>query len=73
MPTYVFGCDECKDEFEITCSIKEYKKYILPKKCDTLECAGAIRRLFTPVGIAFGPGFFKDGYESAKNVRRSEE
>jgi predicted nucleic acid-binding Zn ribbon protein len=49
-------------------SIKEYD----PKKekyCPS--CGTKVRRKIETVGVSFGKGFFRDGYESAKNVKTS--
>lgn len=72
MPTYDFVCDECEYRFEISISIKDYDR------CDKQKCPKCnknthTRRSFSPVGVTFGKGFFKDGYQSAKNVSRLEE
>ena len=32
-----------------------------------------MRRKIENVGISFGKGFFRDGYESAKNVKTSTD
>lgn len=68
---YPFVCEDCNSEFEIKLSLKEYENKRNNLTCE--KCSGILKRVFIPVGVSFGPGFFKDGYESAKNVRRSKE
>tara|TARA_R110000765_G_scaffold112534_1_gene204751 strand:+ start:770 stop:988 length:219 start_codon:yes stop_codon:yes gene_type:complete len=72
MPVYEFACDKCKHEFEISVSIKDYDKYN-KQKCPKCKSSVHTRRSYSPVGIAFGKGFFKDGYQSSKDVTRSDE
>jgi putative FmdB family regulatory protein len=72
MPTYDFVCDQCKHKFEISIAIKDYDRYD-KKKCPKCKNSSHTRRFFSPVGVTFGKGFFKDGYQSAKDVNRSEE
>lgn len=33
MPTYTYFCDSCKCQFELTCSIGEYKESVRCQKC----------------------------------------
>ena len=68
MPVYEYGCDSCTYSLEDEKSINEYnrdQKYYCP------ECGTALDRILTAPAIRFGAGFFKDGYESAKNVKKS--
>tara|TARA_Y100001938_G_C8055254_1_gene414066 strand:- start:479 stop:700 length:222 start_codon:yes stop_codon:yes gene_type:complete len=66
MPAYDFKCEKCNYEFELQCTISEYDKI---KKQSCPKCKNKqIVRIISPIGISFGRGFFKDGYESAKNL-----
>ena len=47
-------------------SIKEYNPR---EKVYCPNCNTEVRRKIEQVGISFGKGFFRDGYESAKNVK----
>jgi putative FmdB family regulatory protein len=53
MPTYVYACDSCGTQFERFQSFKEEPLRTCP------ACAGAVRRVFQPVGIVFkGSGWY---------------
>ena len=53
MPTYVYACDTCGAQFEQFQSFKDEPLRI----CQS--CAGAVRRVFQPVGIVFkGSGWY---------------
>ena len=68
---YEFKCKKCDHDFEIKCMVAEYDKY---KKQSCPKCKSKkVNRVISPVGISFGKGFFKDGYESAKNVKTSTD
>ena len=79
MPTYTFNC--CDEVFDKTLSFKEYDKSRvdgkdqLIVKCSKCLQYHAVVRTYegSAPGVHFGLGFFKDGYESAKNVTRKEE
>jgi len=71
MPTYDFVCDKCDTVFEKTIALKDYDsggKQTCPK-CGEIN---KVRRYYTAPGIKFGKGFFKDGYQSAKDVNRND-
>lgn len=56
MPTYVFSCDECKEEKEIVKGMSDPD----PEQCP--DCGGSIKRVYGAVGIQFkGKGFYKTG------------
>ena len=66
MPIYEWTCDQCSYQLTETMSIKKYN----PKeKRYCPSCGTQVRRKIEPVGISFGKGFFRDGYERAKNVK----
>jgi putative FmdB family regulatory protein len=53
MPTYVYACDTCGAQFEQFQSFKDEPLRTCP------SCAGALRRVFQPVGIVFkGSGWY---------------
>src|ERR671926_353773 len=53
MPTYVYACDTCGAHFEQFQSFKDEPLRTCP------SCAGAVRRVFQPVGIVFkGSGWY---------------
>src|SRR5215217_718290 len=53
MPTYVYACDSCGTQFEQFQSFKDEPLRTCP------ACAGAVRRVFQPVGIVFkGSGWY---------------
>ena len=53
MPTYVYACDGCGTQFEQFQSFKDEPLRTCP------SCAGAVRRVFQPVGIVFkGSGWY---------------
>ena len=63
---YEFKCETCNHEFEIQCMVSEYDKY---KKQSCPKCKSKkVNRVISPVSISFGRGFFKDGYDSVKNL-----
>ena len=72
MPIYEFICDKCKHEFEIKIAIKDYD-ITVKQKCPDCHNQQQTRRRFGVPGISFGKGFFRDGYESAKNVKTSTD
>lgn len=54
MPVYEYRCRACNHEFEITQAMSEDALVECP------ECGGELRKVFSPVGIAFkGSGFYK--------------
>ena len=56
MPTYVYECAKCGDEFEIWQSIKDD-----PLKRHTGGCGGKLAKVIQPAGIVLkGSGFYKN-------------
>ena len=54
MPTYEYACTECGDRTEVVQSIAD-----APLTTCTV-CGGALRKVFSPVGIVFkGSGFYR--------------
>ena len=72
MPTYDFICEKCGETFEVKVYIKDYNRY-KKQNCPKCNTPDNVRRNFTPPAIKFGAGFFKDGYQSAKNVQQSND
>lgn len=59
MPTYEYRCRTCGHRFDIQQSISDDSLTECP------ECAGDLRKVFHPVGIAFkGQGFYKNDARS---------
>jgi putative FmdB family regulatory protein len=59
MPTYEYRCRTCEHRFDIQQSISDDTLTVCP------ECAGDLRKVFHPVGIAFkGQGFYKNDARS---------
>ena len=55
MPTYEYRCRDCGHEFEIQQSMSDDPLTECP------SCGGDLRKVFSPVGIAFkGSGFYKN-------------
>ena len=69
MARYGYKCLDCGNEFEIERSIKQYDRH---KKQACNQCQGSnVNRTVELTSVHFGRGFFKDGYESAKNIKTS--
>jgi len=70
MPEYEWVCDQCDYQITVTMSMKEYN----PKeKRYCPDCGVEVRRKIENVGLSFGKGFFRDGYESADKVKTLTE
>jgi putative FmdB family regulatory protein len=55
MPLYEYRCKNCDHQFEITQSFSDDALTTCP------ECEGALKKVFSPVGISFkGSGFYKN-------------
>ena len=69
MPTYVYACDTCGAQFEQFQSFKDEPLRTCP------ACAGAVRRVFQPVGIVFkGSGWYiTDSRKSSSATVGGEE
>ena len=68
MAEYEYKCEECDYVLTVKMSMKEYSSKL---KYDCPKCGTQVRRVITASPVHFGAGFFKDGYESAKNVKKS--
>ena len=59
MPTYVYECNKCGDEFELYQSFSEEPLKKHP------GCGGKVAKVFQPVGIVLkGSGFYKNDSRS---------
>lgn len=69
MPTYVYKCDSCGTQFEQFQSFKDEPLRICP------SCAGAVRRVFQPVGIVFKGGgwYITDSRKSSSATMKSAD
>jgi putative FmdB family regulatory protein len=64
MPRYQYRCRSCGDELEVVQSIKDDPLTVCP------SCSGALRKVFSPIGIAFkGSGFYRNDSRSASTKR----
>jgi putative FmdB family regulatory protein len=60
MPTYVYECNKCGDEFELYQSFSEEPLKKHP------GCGGKVAKVFQPVGIVLkGSGFYKNDSRSS--------
>ncbi len=54
MPTYAYKCTACGTSFDVVQSFSD------PALTVHEECGGALRKLFSPVGVTFnGSGFYR--------------
>lgn len=54
MPTYAYACTACGHKFDIHQSFSDESLTVCP------ECAGRLRKVFSPVGVTFkGSGFYR--------------
>jgi putative FmdB family regulatory protein len=64
MPTYVYACDACGNQFELVQSFKDEPLRICP--CGK---EGSVRRVFQPVGIVFkGSGWYITDSRKSENA-----
>lgn len=60
MPTYAYRCTVCSHQFEAKQSFSDDSLTICP------ECGGALRKLFSSVGVVFkGSGFYRTDSRSS--------
>ena len=69
MPTYVYECNKCGDEFELYQSFSDEPLKKHP------DCGGKVAKVFQPVGIVLkGSGFYKnDSRSGAKRTNGSSK
>jgi putative FmdB family regulatory protein len=68
MPTYVYECSKCDEEFEVWQSFSD----------DSLKkhpgCGGKLTKVYQPVGIVLkGPGFYKTDSRNGKKSTSTSE
>lgn len=77
MPTYEYRCRSCGEHLEVVQSFTDNPLTVCP------ACSGALRKVFSPIGIAFkGSGFYRtdsrsgsdkaDGADGSSDKRSSE-
>ncbi len=67
MPTYIYRCQTCEKEFEIVQSFKDDPLEECPS-----ECVGAVKKVFSGVGISFkGSGFYKNDHGASSKKKPS--
>ena len=60
MPTYSYRCTECANAFDIVQSFTDDSLTVCP------VCGGALRKVFSPVGVSFsGSGFYRTDSRAA--------
>jgi putative FmdB family regulatory protein len=70
MPEYSWVCEQCTHQMTKRISITKYNPR---EKVYCPNCGTEARRKIEQVGLSFGKGFFRDGYESAKNVKTNTD
>lgn len=61
MPTYSYRCTECGNAFDIQQSFTDATLTECP------SCGGALRKIFSPVGVTFnGSGFYRTDSRASK-------
>src|SRR3954447_22764419 len=67
MPTYEYACTSCGERLEVVQKFSDDPLTVCP------ACAGALRKVFSPVGVVFkGSGFYKTDSRGAKKPATSE-
>ena len=66
IPEYTWVCEGCTFHLTKKMSIKQYNPR---EKVYCPNCGEEVKRTIEQVGISFGKGFFRDGYQSAKDVK----
>ena len=68
MPTYIYRCQTCEEEYEIVQSFKDDPI----EKCPS-DCSGTVKKVFSGVGISFkGSGFYKNDHGSNSKKKPQE-
>jgi putative FmdB family regulatory protein len=68
MPTYAYRCTECGEGLEVVQKFTDDPLTVCP------ACAGALRKVFTPVGVVFkGSGFYKTDSRSSSSTKPKTE
>ena len=67
MPTYEYACRSCGQHLEVVQSFKDDPLTECP------QCQGELRKVFSPIGIAFkGSGFYRNDSRGSSSSKRSE-
>ena len=62
MPTYQYACTSCGDRLEVV------QKFSDDPLTECPACHGALRKVFSPVGVVFkGSGFYKTDSRSSRS------
>src|SRR3954451_801191 len=69
MPTYQYACTSCGERLEVVQKFSDDPLTVCP------VCSGALRKVFSPVGVVFkGSGFYKtDSRSSARKNADTEK
>ncbi|GAY12691.1 FmdB family zinc ribbon protein [Pseudonocardia sp. N23] len=68
MPTYQYACTACDHRFEAVQSFSDDSLTVCP------ECGGALRKVFSSVGIVFkGSGFYRTDSRGSSGVAASTD
>jgi putative FmdB family regulatory protein len=66
MPTYEYRCKSCGEHLEVVQSFKDDPLTECP------NCAGELRKVFSPIGITFkGSGFYKTDSRATSSSSRN--
>jgi putative FmdB family regulatory protein len=66
LPTYEYACRSCEAHLEVV------QRFTDDPLTECPECGGSLRKVFSPVGIAFkGSGFYKTDSRSGSGGRSS--
>ncbi|HVF03811.1 MAG TPA: FmdB family zinc ribbon protein [Frankiaceae bacterium] len=62
MPTYQYACTACAERLEVV------QRYTDDPLAECPSCGGALRKVFSPVGVVFkGSGFYKTDSRSSSS------
>lgn len=68
MPTYSYRCTECGSAFDIQQSFTDASLTVCP------TCGGALRKVFSPIGVSFtGSGFYRNDSRAKPASEKSGE
>jgi len=66
MPTYQYACTSCGERLEVVQKFSDDPLTVCP------ACSGALRKVFSPVGVVFkGSGFYKTDSRSSRSSSSS--
>lgn len=66
MPTYSYRCTECGTAFDIHQAFSDASLTVCP------TCGGALRKVFSPVGVSFnGSGFYRNDSRAKPDGEKS--